>query len=173
MTLLIYSHYFAPSIGGVETVVESLARGVAERRGTSGNPEFSVTLVTQTPAGSFRDEDLPFRVVRRPSTLALLGFLLATQLRSQQGLAQRLSIERESDLGQILTQLTGTKPQDFNRAGEGIRQHIEAYEAVRVELDRLDPAGAARRRSESTSLIDKLKQGFAAQFGTTPPGQQK
>ena len=38
-------------------------------------------------------------------TLALLGFLLATQLRSQQGLAQRLSIERESDLGQILSEI--------------------------------------------------------------------
>ncbi len=71
---------------------------------------------------------------------------------------------------ELLSQLTGAKPQDFNRAGEGIRQQIEAYEAVRVELDRLDPSGAARRRTE-TSLIEKLKQGFAAQFSTTPPGQ--
>jgi uncharacterized protein YlxW (UPF0749 family) len=39
-------------------------------------------------------------------TVALLGFLLATQLRAQQGLAQRLQIERESDLGQILSQLS-------------------------------------------------------------------
>ena len=44
-------------------------------------------------------------------TLAALGFLLATQLRSQQGLAQRLSIERESDLGQILTELTDRSDQ--------------------------------------------------------------
>ncbi len=44
-------------------------------------------------------------------TLALLGFLLATQLRSQQGLTQRLSIERESDLGRILTELTGRSDQ--------------------------------------------------------------
>ena len=44
-------------------------------------------------------------------TLALLGFLLATQLRSQQGLTQRLSIERESDLGQILTELTARSDQ--------------------------------------------------------------
>lgn len=39
-------------------------------------------------------------------TVALLGFLLAVQLQAQQGLAQRLSIERESDLGQILGELT-------------------------------------------------------------------
>src|SRR5207302_11413082 len=74
---------------------------------------------------------------------------------------------------EVLTQLTGVKPQDFNRAGEGIRQHIETYEAVRAELDRLDPAGAARRRTESIGLIDRLRQGFAAQFSTTPPGEQK
>jgi len=30
--LLLYSHYFAPSIGGVETIVMSLARGLADLR---------------------------------------------------------------------------------------------------------------------------------------------
>lgn len=44
-------------------------------------------------------------------TLAILGFLLATQLRAQQGLTQRLSIERESDLGQLLTELTDRSDQ--------------------------------------------------------------
>jgi len=44
-------------------------------------------------------------------TVALLGFLLATQLRAHQGLADRLRIERESDLGQILTQLTARNDQ--------------------------------------------------------------
>jgi uncharacterized protein YlxW (UPF0749 family) len=38
-------------------------------------------------------------------TVALLGFLLAIQLRAQEGLADRLAIERESDLGQILGEL--------------------------------------------------------------------
>jgi DNA-directed RNA polymerase specialized sigma54-like protein len=72
-----------------------------------------------------------------------------------------------------MTRLTGLTPQDFQRGGEGLKQHIEAYEAVRVELDRLDPAGVARRNAESTSLIERLRQGFAAQFSTLPPGQQK
>jgi len=71
----------------------------------------------------------------------------------------------------LLTQLTSIRPQDFNRAGEGIRQQIEAYESVRAELDRLDPSGAARRAAESTSLAEKLRQGFAAQFSTSPLGQ--
>jgi hypothetical protein len=79
----------------------------------------------------------------------------------------------QTRLSEILAQLSGVRPQDYGRAGEGIRQHIAAYEAVRAELDRLDPAGAARRQSESMSLFDRLKQGLAAQFSTTPPGQQK
>jgi len=73
---------------------------------------------------------------------------------------------------EILTQITGLSPQDFQRGSEGLKQHLEAYEAVRVELDRIDPAGAARRRAESASLLEKIKQGFAAQFSPVPPGKQ-
>jgi len=64
--LLIYSHFFAPSIGGVETIVVSLARGLAELRDAKGALEFQITLATQTPAGNYDDSALPFRVVRRP-----------------------------------------------------------------------------------------------------------
>jgi uncharacterized protein YlxW (UPF0749 family) len=38
-------------------------------------------------------------------TVAMLGFLLAIQLRATEGLADRLAIEREADLGRILTEL--------------------------------------------------------------------
>ncbi|HET7150201.1 MAG TPA: glycosyltransferase family 4 protein, partial [Candidatus Acidoferrum sp.] len=66
MKLLIYSHFFAPNIGGVETVVQSLACGLAELRGSNGSLEFEITLVTQTPRGNFDDATLPFPVVREP-----------------------------------------------------------------------------------------------------------
>ncbi len=69
--LLIYSHFFAPSVGGVETLVLSLARGLVALRTSSGDPEFEITLVTQTPPGDFDDESLPFRIVRRPSLIQL------------------------------------------------------------------------------------------------------
>ena len=69
MKLLIYSHFFAPSIGGVETLVLSLARGLAGLGAASGDSEFEITLVTQTHAGKFDDLSLPFRVVRRPSLI--------------------------------------------------------------------------------------------------------
>ena len=65
--LLFYSHYFAPNIGGVETIVLSLARGLAELRTPEGLREFDLTLVTATPAEDFDDHTLPFRVVRQPS----------------------------------------------------------------------------------------------------------
>jgi glycogen synthase len=67
--LLIYSHFFPPSVGGVETVVLALAKGLACERRPDGTLEFEITLVTQTPSGEFPDADLPFRVARQPTML--------------------------------------------------------------------------------------------------------
>ncbi len=66
MKLLIYSHFFTPSVGGVETLVLSLARGLS-----GGDPEFEITLATQTPADNFDDLSLPFKVVRQPNLIHL------------------------------------------------------------------------------------------------------
>ena len=71
MKLLFYSHFFAPSIGGVETVVLSLAGGFAGLRDSDGSPQFEITLVTQTPAGNYDDTALPFRVMRQPDLISL------------------------------------------------------------------------------------------------------
>lgn len=67
MKLLLYSHFFAPSIGGVETIVLTLAKGLSEYKGE----RFEVTVVTQTAAEEFPDGELPFSVVRRPATRRL------------------------------------------------------------------------------------------------------
>jgi hypothetical protein len=77
--------------------------------------------------------------------------------------------ELESRWNSLLTLLTGLTPQDFKKGAEGLRQHLEAYESVRAELDRLDPAGAARRRTEVASVMERIKQGLASQFSPTPP----
>jgi uncharacterized protein YlxW (UPF0749 family) len=79
-------------------------------------------------------------------TLALLGFLLATQLRSQQGLTQRLSIERESDLGQILTQLT-------DRSDQLSSEIVD----LRVKL-----AQASGTQAQQHALIDDARQQLQA-----------
>src|SRR5260370_31724065 len=67
MKLLIYSHFFAPSVAGVESIVLSLARGIAGLHDSTGSPQFEITLVTLTPAGEFADGIQPFRVIRQPS----------------------------------------------------------------------------------------------------------
>jgi glycogen(starch) synthase len=72
MKLLLYSHFFAPSVGGVETFAMNLARGLAKMDSTKGTTDFTVTIVTQVPA---TDEDLSadssFRIVRKPGPLEL------------------------------------------------------------------------------------------------------
>jgi glycogen synthase len=79
MKLLIYSHFFAPSIGGVETIVRSLASGLALQSSDGTKLDFNVTLVTQTPSAN-SDDSLPFKVVRNPNSVELLRLVLASDL---------------------------------------------------------------------------------------------
>ena len=80
MKLLIYSHAFAPNVGGVETIVRSLASGLGEVRAPSGERQFDITLVTQTAAGDFDDARLGFRVVRRPGFRELRELIAAADV---------------------------------------------------------------------------------------------
>ena len=80
MNLLIYSHYFAPSVGGVESIVQSLAAGIAELRTLDGHREFNVTVITETPAGTHDDSKFPFRVVRRPGVIGLWQLVRASDV---------------------------------------------------------------------------------------------
>lgn len=77
MKLLVYSHFFAPSVGGVENIVLSLARGLADVRLTDERPEFELTVITQTPASGFEDESLPFAVARQPGLNRLWSMIRA------------------------------------------------------------------------------------------------
>jgi glycogen(starch) synthase len=80
MKLLIYSHFFAPSVGGVESIVLSLAQGLSGLRTQVDAGRFEVTLVTSTPKGNFDDQSLPFRVLRRPRFFALWKLIRRTDL---------------------------------------------------------------------------------------------
>jgi glycogen(starch) synthase len=75
MEILIYSHSFAPNIGGVETYVMLLARGLARVSTSAPGDTVHVTVVTLTPADGMDDSALPFRVVRQPGFLAFLKLL--------------------------------------------------------------------------------------------------
>lgn len=78
--VLIYTHAFAPQIGGVETVVMSLAKGLAGLGQANGIGSAEVTVATSTLRGDFDDASLPFRVVRRPSLLELLRLIRAADV---------------------------------------------------------------------------------------------
>ena len=80
MKLLIYVHSFAPNIGGVETVVMSLAQGLARSGTGNGSSAVRVTVVTPTPAGEMDDSTLPFQVVRRPNFAALMRLVRAADV---------------------------------------------------------------------------------------------
>jgi glycosyltransferase involved in cell wall biosynthesis len=80
MKVLIYTHAFAPNIGGVETIVMSLARGLAGCREAEGTPSAEVTVATATPRGAFDDASLPFPVLRRPARRALLPVIRAADV---------------------------------------------------------------------------------------------
>lgn len=69
MKLLIYTHPFAPMIGGVETYIMLLAQGLTGRH----DGEFvEVTVATQAAANGMDDSVFPFQVIRRPKALKLL-----------------------------------------------------------------------------------------------------
>ncbi|HXN64169.1 MAG TPA: glycosyltransferase family 4 protein [Candidatus Acidoferrales bacterium] len=71
MRILIYSRFFPPSIGGVETYARLLAEGLARK--PDGTPE--VFCVTEIAAGDFDDSTLPFTVVRKPGILGLFRLI--------------------------------------------------------------------------------------------------
>lgn len=76
MKLLIYSHFFAPSVGGVETIVALLARKLAEMHlAQPRGDKWEIIVATKTPANGFDDRAFPFRVVRAPSLLQLLRLI--------------------------------------------------------------------------------------------------
>lgn len=70
MKILIYTHAFAPMIGGIETYTMQLARGIAELART-GTERMEVTVGTQAQANGMDDSVLPFQVVRKPGPAQL------------------------------------------------------------------------------------------------------
>jgi glycogen synthase len=67
--LLIYARDWAPSVGGVQTIVKTLADGLADWSGKHNEEAIEITLLTQTPAGTMNDSQLPYRVIRDPDLM--------------------------------------------------------------------------------------------------------
>lgn len=69
--VLIYAHFFAPSVGGVETYARLLAEGLPERAEATGTEGLEVVVVTHTLADPTFDSAFPFQVVRHPGWIQL------------------------------------------------------------------------------------------------------
>jgi glycosyltransferase involved in cell wall biosynthesis len=72
---MIYTHVWAPVVGGLQTVTRDLANGLANWGQSHPGQAIDVTLVTQTPAGTMNDSGVPFRVVRQPSNRQLISLI--------------------------------------------------------------------------------------------------
>lgn len=69
----------------------------------------------------------------------------------------------EAHFNALYAQLASAPPQTYRNADENLRKQMQSYEALRAELDRLDPAGAPRRSAATLALVERLTQGLAAQ----------
>src|SRR5438034_10326552 len=78
MKILIYTHAFAPRVGGVETHTMLLAQGLAKSLKQWGKE--NVTVVHSAPAGGFDDPGLPFRLVRPPNFATVWHLVGSTDL---------------------------------------------------------------------------------------------
>lgn len=81
MKLVIFSTYFLPVVGGVQTYVNLLAGGLSEWGAAyAGNDHIDVTVVTETPGTKQDDAVFPYRVVRKPSLWALKKLIAESDL---------------------------------------------------------------------------------------------
>ena len=122
----------------------------------------SVKLSNYPPPAGRAAEVVPYRgegaPVAPPSVLAGSSSLPSASLPLEQ---------RWRALLQGLTALPSET--DFRTAGSGLRRQLQAYQAVAAELDRVDPAGAARRREEQAGVFERLRKGLAAQMSAGSP----
>ena len=47
---------------------------------------------------------------------------------------------------------------DFSRAGANLKPQLDAYQNLTAELERLDPAGAPRRRAQMANALGNLRR---------------
>jgi len=67
MHVVIYTHAFPPMIGGIETITMELAQRLTATVQSASPDAVRVTVVTPREEGATNEQELPFRIVRRPS----------------------------------------------------------------------------------------------------------
>jgi glycosyltransferase involved in cell wall biosynthesis len=75
MKILLYTNAFAPKVGGQETIVLHLSRGIAQGTSSAVAGSVELTVVTPIPANGTDDSVLPFSVVRQTNLITLIGLV--------------------------------------------------------------------------------------------------
>ncbi|HUO34607.1 MAG TPA: glycosyltransferase family 4 protein [Candidatus Acidoferrum sp.] len=78
--LLIYSHLWAPTVGGVQIVTMDLAQGICEWSSAHPDEAWEITVVTQSSGEDGHDTTLGFRVVRGPSAWQLFKLIRSADI---------------------------------------------------------------------------------------------
>jgi hypothetical protein len=75
---------------------------------------------------------------------------------------------------QLLAAISAIPPNfDYARDGPAFRRQIEAFQAVSMEMDKLDPKGAERRLAEAKVAIARLAAELRSQLGgLVPPAER-
>ena len=77
MDILIYTHVFPPMVGGIETITMELAQRLSGSVHSVQGDSVRVTLVTPKPIAAPRENELPFRIIRKPSLMQLAKLIRA------------------------------------------------------------------------------------------------
>ena len=80
MKLLVYTEYFLPVPGGVQTIVLELARGLVEWSKQERDEAMEVTVVTRTRETMNGEDTEPFRIVRCPGFWRFLRLLYNSEV---------------------------------------------------------------------------------------------
>jgi hypothetical protein len=63
--------------------------------------------------------------------------------------------ELENRWRTLVSQITAIPLEELKAGSDRVRQQMQAYEAVRAELDRIDPGGAQRRNAEMAAMMQR------------------
>jgi hypothetical protein len=104
----------------------------------------------------------PEREARSPRVEVIGARPAGTTARAETPASARSATALEASWRALLRQLASLPQRpEFERSAEAIQQQLRAYEALRAELDRADPVGAARRRAEETTVMEQLRRGLS------------
>ena len=105
-----------------------------------------------------------------PGPTGLPGAAAAPGAQGASPAAQGASLEAlEQQRKRLLLEIGSPAAQkDLQGGGSALKRQIESFAAVNAQLDRLDPAGADKRRADAQPVLERLVEGLRSQPNTAP-----